>query len=131
MWQRLYTLILAVSLSVMLGTPFVSHHHHGSKVCTAKEYCQHDHETNDRHTTHHGDTSPCAERGDCVVSRTTDNERAPQPQQSDFYAIAVYPCMADHASQPYTVISVVADSGRPSQAIFKMASLRGPPDRKC
>ncbi len=75
MRQRLYILILAFSLSVLLGIPFVKHHHHGATVCMASEYCEHDHTQNDRHTSHHGDRSAlCTERSEYVITRSADTD---------------------------------------------------------
>lgn len=73
MRQRLYIYLLALSLTVMLGIPFVKHHHHGSTVCTAVEYCSEDHAENDRHTSHRHDRTACTERGEYVISRQTDS----------------------------------------------------------
>ncbi|MCM1504874.1 MAG: hypothetical protein NC127_06740 [Muribaculum sp.] len=134
MKQRLYILILAFSLSVLLGIPFVKHHHHGATVCTASEYCEHDHTQNDRHTSHHGDrTAPCAERGEYVVSRSSDSESTDMSCQSVpvIYGyiperqLPASPTFADGSYPIYGTVTV------PTSAESSIHGLRAPPRVKC
>ena len=47
-------------LLAMLIAPMIPHHHHGEEVCVVMERCSIDHNINDKHTSHHGESNECS-----------------------------------------------------------------------
>lgn len=126
-------MIIAVFMLLLSGV--MPHHHHGHTLCMAMEECMADHQCNDLHTSHSGDSRGC-EREVCpvyhhyvskTVSHTQNVDNLQNKLLSSFWMILVALWMILSSSGSHHKPSIYQQISLYLSAVRRGKGLRAPP----